>query len=140
MMRTVGFRFAALLLAVVAGFAAPASALAHGWLHEHASHERHDTHAVTHAAPHAVVAHGVEIEQPDDHHRHGHDTVGAAVPLGERQRLAVSLTVAVVVSRVELTIADEVTTPSVSISNRESPPRPGPGGPSGPRPRAPPAC
>ena len=36
MQRAVGFRFLALLLAVVAGFAVPASALAHGWLHEHA--------------------------------------------------------------------------------------------------------
>ncbi len=147
MYRALGLRFAALLLAVVAGFAAPTSALMHGWLHEHAGHERHvrvDQHELAarsdRQAAHADTTHDDEIEQPEEHHRHGHDAVGVAVAVGERQRLAVEVSATVVVSRVELTISGDVTAPSVAISDRESLPRPTPGGPSTTRPRAPPAC
>lgn len=134
--------FIALVVALLGSLAAPASAVAHGWLHEHAAHEAADHHrqaAVSNRdIAQAEVAHGAEVEEQEDHHRHGHDAIVVGPATRDGLRLAVVAVTAIVVSRVELPMAEGIPLRSVTLSHRALLASPDPGGISPPSLRAPP--
>ncbi|WP_310571360.1 hypothetical protein [Gemmatimonas sp.] len=142
MPRPFRFRLIALVVALLGGFAAPASAVTHGWLHDHVAHERADHHGdVASEEPpveHGTTSHGAELEESENHHRHGHRSVDVGPASRDGMRLAVVADAAVTTMRVEIPDAIVVAVPSVAFANRNRLAGPDPGGTSPPSLRAPP--
>jgi len=145
--RSLSFRLIALVVALLGSLAAPASALTHGWLHEHAAHEQAEHHAqeashassVAHAAvDHTAMAVTAEVEEQDNHHRHGHNTIAVAPAARDGLRLILLAVTALTTTRAELPGADFAAVPAAAFLNRSFLARPDPGGTSPPNLRAPP--
>lgn len=108
-------RLTALVLAVVAGSAAPISALAHGYAHRHEAveHDPTDAHLASAGSAtggqHVASLHNAPVAESQDHsgEKHPHLNVGAALTMKSVPPFVafVALRIAVPVARV-VTIAD----------------------------------